>query len=157
MIDLPKTISRAPWYMQGDRTLAKHRPLRAVAAGLGLLTMLFASACSGPGQPHAVDVPLAREALKATMEQWKTGGDLRSVQASGTPVTAQDPDWRAGAKLIDYQILDDGQPEDVNLRVQVKLTLSAPDKGRGKPVEKKASYVVGTSPSVTVYRDVMRR
>jgi hypothetical protein len=119
--------------------------------------MLFASACSGSGQAFAVDVPLARDALKAAMEQWKNGGDLKSVQASGTPVIAQDPEWRAGAKLLDYQILDDGKPEDVNLRVQVKLTLSDSGKDKGKPVEKKASYVVGTSPSVTVYRDVMRR
>ena len=155
MIDLARTISRSPRSIRGDRILSKHRPLRAVAAGLGMLTMLFASACSG--QPRAVDVPLAREALKATMEQWKNGGDIKSVQASGTPVIAQDPDWRAGAKLMDYQILDDGNPENANLRVQVKLTLSTPDKGKGKPVEKKASYVVGTSPSVTVYRDVMRR
>lgn len=156
MIDPTKTISRSPRSIRGDRVFARHRSLRAVAAGLGMLAMLFASACSG--QPRAVNAPLAREALKAAMEQWKNGGDLQSVQASGTPVTAQDPDWRAGAKLIDYQILDDGKPEDVNLRVQVKLTLSTSDtKEKGKPVEKKASYVVGTSPSVTVYRDVMRR
>ena len=54
-------------------------------------------------------------------------------------------------------MVDDGKEEDDNLRVQVKLTLSNLGKDKGKPLEKKASYVVGTSPSVTVYRDIMRR
>ena len=71
-------------------------------------------------------------------------------------MVAQDFEWASGAKLIDYQIVDDGKEEDVNLR-PVKLTLSNVGKDKEKPVEKKASYVVGTSPSVTVFRDIMRR
>jgi hypothetical protein len=164
MIDMIKLmISRSSRSSRGDRDLAGHGSLRAVAAGLGMLAMLFVSGCLGSGQASAVDVPQARDALKAAMEQWKSGGDLKSVELSGTKVVASDPEWAAGAKLIDYQILDDGKSEGVNLRVAVKLTLSNLDKdndkgkGKGKPVEKKASYVVGTSPSVTVYRDVMRR
>ena len=159
MIVMIRTIiAGSPRPPRGDQDSAAQVSRRAFTAGLGTLASLCASSCSGPGQPSAVDVPLARDALKAAMEQWKNGGDLKSVEASGTKVIAQDPDWAAGTKLVDYQILDDGKPEDVNLRVQVKLTLSNPGgKDKGKPIEKKASYVVGTSPSVTVYRDVMRR
>ena len=72
-------------------------------------------------------------------------------------MVAQDFEWAGGAKLIDYQIVDDGKEEDVNLRIPVKLTLKNVGKDKEKPVEKKASYVVGTSPSVTVFRDIMRR
>ena len=72
-------------------------------------------------------------------------------------MVAQDFEWAQGAKLIDYQVVNDGKEEDANLRVQVKLTLSNLGKDKGKPVEKKAWYVVGTSPSVTVFRDIMRR
>jgi hypothetical protein len=164
MIDMIKSmVSRSSRFSRGDRDSRGHRSLRTLAAALGMLTMLFVSACSGLGQASAVDVPQARDALKAAMEQWKSGGDLKSVEVSGTKVAAQDPEWAAGAKLIDYQILDEGKSEGVNLRIAVKLTLSNVNndkdkgKGTGKPVEKKASYVVGTSPSVTVYRDVMRR
>ncbi len=72
-------------------------------------------------------------------------------------MTVQDFDWMAGAKLIDYQIIDDGKAYDANLRVQVKLSLSSPGKASGKATEKKVWYVVGTSPSVTVFRDALRR
>ena len=72
-------------------------------------------------------------------------------------MTVQDFDWAAGAKLIDYQVIDDGKAYDANLRVQVKLTLSNPGKDKGKAAEKTVWYVVGTSPSVTVFRDMLRR
>ncbi len=41
----------------------------------------------------------------------------------------QDFEWESGAKLLDYQLVDDGKPYDANLRVQVKLTLAG---GQGK-------------------------
>ena len=96
---------------------------------------------------------LARESLKIALDHWKKGEDSKTLQASATPMVAKDYEWDAGAKLLDYQILDE-RSEDANLRVQVKITLS--QQGKSKAVEKKASYVVGTSPSVTVFRDIMR-
>jgi hypothetical protein len=75
-------------------------------------------------------------------------------------MTVQDFEWDTGAKLIDYQLLDDGKTEGSNLRVQVKLTtIGEPAKGKkeAKPTEKKASYVVGTSPRLTVFRDILKR
>ncbi len=70
-------------------------------------------------------------------------------------MTAQDFEWASGAKLLDYQILDEGSVEDANLRVRVKITLG--EQGKSKAIEKTASYVVGTSPKVTVFRDILRR
>jgi hypothetical protein len=72
-------------------------------------------------------------------------------------MTVQDFDWEAGARLIDYQVVDDGQAADANLRVRVQLTLSGPGPDRGKTTEKTVWYLVGTSPSVTVFRDMFRR
>jgi len=36
------------------------------------------------------------------------------------PLTVQDFDWEGGAKLIDYQLLGEGQQRDANLSVKVK-------------------------------------
>jgi hypothetical protein len=130
---------------------------RWLAAGLVALAALPMAGCSGYSQARPVDAPRAREALKIALDHWKNGEDPKSLESSSTPMVAQDFEWAQGAKLIDYQIVDDGKEEDVNLRVQVKLTLANPGKDKGKPIEKKASYVVGTSPSVTVFRDIMRR
>ena len=48
-------------------------------------------------------------------------------------MTVQDFDWAGGAKLIDYQIIDDGQAKKTPIcRVQVKLNLKQPGKGQGE-------------------------
>jgi hypothetical protein len=147
--------SFVPRRIEGDASL--YGTLWMLAACLGLLTILFLSGCSGPGQAHAVNPSGAREALTTALEQWKKGEGPKSLESSATPMTVQDLDWAAGAKLIDYQLVDDGKAQDANLLVQVKLTLSDPGKDKGKGAEKKVWYVVGTSPSVTVFRDMLRR
>jgi hypothetical protein len=81
----------------------------------------------------------------------------RSLQSSGTPMTVQDFEWAAGAKLLEYQLIDDGKAYDANLRVQVRLTVSRPGNEKAKQTEKTVWYLVGTSPSVTVFRDMLRR
>jgi hypothetical protein len=138
-----------------DRDRSFFGSLWVALACLGVLSALMLAGCSGTSQAGAVNASLARESLKVALDHWKKGEDSKSLASSGTPITAQDFEWASGAKLLDYQILDDGREEDSNLRVQVKITLGP--QGTSKAVEKKASYVVGTSPSVTVFRDIMKR
>jgi hypothetical protein len=130
---------------------------RLLAAGLAALAALPLSGCWGSSQAHAVDPPRAREALKIALEHWKSGESPRSLQSSSTPMIVQDFDWIGGAKLLDYQILDDGTALDANLSVKVKLILDSPGKKQGKADEKAVWYLVGTSPSVTVFRNMLRR
>jgi hypothetical protein len=137
-----------------DRDRSLYASLWVVAASLGVLSVLMLSGCSGSSRANPVDPSRARESLKIALDHWKNGEDPKSLESSATPMVAKDFEWDAGAKLLDYQVLDERE-EDTNLRVQVKITLGP--QGKGKNVEKKASYVVGTSPSVTVFRDIMRR
>ena len=72
----------------------------------------------------------------------------------------QDFEWDSGAKLLDYQLVDDGKAYDANLRIQVKLTLAGGDAKAApaaKKTEKTVWYLVGTSPKVTVFRDMLRK
>jgi hypothetical protein len=55
----------------------------------------------------------------------------------------------AGSQLVSYEVTGDGKNDDANLRIPVKLTLLT---AQGKEVEKAVSYVVSTSPSLTVFR-----
>jgi hypothetical protein len=156
MFSIKKSMSVAlplPKQHEGDANY--YGTVLMLAACAGLLLAMFLTGCSG-GPSHPVNPSIARESLKTALEQWKKGEGPRSLESSATPMTIQDFDWAAGSKLIDYQILDVGQAKDANLHVQVKLTLSDP-KDKGKPAEKKVWYVVGTSPSVTVFRDALRR
>ena len=126
-----------------------------IVACLGAMLALILPGCSG-ASAHAVDPSRARDALVTALDHWKRGDDLRALASSATPMTVQDFDWQGGAKLIDYQLLSEGQERDANLSVKVKLTL-AHKQGKSKPVEKSVYYLVGTSPSVTVFRDMFKR
>ena len=143
-----------------DRSSTARGSLWMVAACLVVLSALFLPGCSGSSGAYPVNEPQARDALKLALDAWKKGETSRSLASSSSPMTVQDFEWDSGAKLIDYELLDDGKSEGSNLRVQVKLTtLGEPAKGKkeAKPVVKKASYVVGTSPRLTVFRDILKR
>jgi hypothetical protein len=142
-----------------DRNASLYGSLWVVAACLIVLATLLLPGCSNSSSANPVDEPQARDALKTALDAWKNGQTSQSLAASSTPMTVQDFEWDTGSKLIDYQLLNDGKSEGANLRIQVKLTtLGEQVKGKkeAKPAEKKASYVVGTSPRVTVFRDVMK-
>jgi hypothetical protein len=124
-------------------------------ATIGLLAVAFATGCSDPRANTPVDASMARDALKTALESWKRGNDVKSLQASSTPMIVQDFDWMGGMSLIDYRIIDEGQSLDANLSVPVKLTLSG-GKAKKKSLEKTVYYLVGTSPKTTVFRDMFR-
>ncbi|APW63951.1 hypothetical protein [Paludisphaera borealis] len=128
------------------------RSRRSACGALAMLVALSVAGCSG-GVANPVDPDRARVALKSALDHWKSGGDPLSMPTSATPMTVQDLEWQSGAKLVDYEVLGDGEPADANLRVKVKLTLA----GKGKNAEKTVNYLVTTSPAVTVFRDAMRR
>jgi hypothetical protein len=141
--------------MRDGGDLASYRSLGVIFASLVAMMLLAPSGCSS-SSAHAVDTPRAREALRTALDHWKQGDTPRSLSASTSPMTVQDLEWESGVKLIDYQVLDDGQTADANLRVRVKLTTEG-GKGKAKTTGKTVSYLVGTSPSVTVFRDILRR
>lgn len=112
---------------------------------------LAVTGCGGAPQAAAVDAPKARQALETALEGWKKGTPPDALQNGSPPMTVQDLDWTNGFKLVNYQIDEDTKEVDANVRITVKLTLKDP---KGKEVQKQVRYVVGTSPSVTVFREL---
>jgi hypothetical protein len=84
------------------------------------------------------------------MESWKKGDRIDALRSGSPPIVAQDFDWMGGHHLLAYEVTGDGKDDDANLRIPVRLTLRTP---QGKELSKDVSYVVGTSPSLTVFRD----
>ena len=122
---------------------------RSPALAICVAVVLFAG-CSGSQQAAPVDSGRARDALKLALDGWKKG-DLPSALKDGSPsITVQDMDWLAGATLVDYEVAGEGKAVEANLYVPVKLTLRPK---KGKDIRKRVSYVVGTSPILTVFRD----
>ena len=107
--------------------------------------------CSGSHGAGPVDVERAREALRTTLEGWKKGEPPTALNNSTPPITAQDLDWLRGAKLVGYAVDGEGKSVEANLFVPVTLTLKM---ANGKEAKKKVTYVVGTSPYLTVFRSL---
>jgi hypothetical protein len=132
-----------------ERSETGPRSARPRFASLVSLVMI-AAACSCSSRAAPVDAPRAREALKVALDGWKKGDAPASFANALPAMTVQDLDWMGGARLLDYQLDGDGKETGPNLHVPVGLTIQTP---QGKEVKKKVSYIVGTSPILTVFRE----
>ncbi len=150
MIAHSYSFARPTSSTQGDGRLTASGTLGALLAALAAIVAMALPGCSA-SSAHSVQPDRARVALESALDAWKQGQSPEAFERSGSSMVVQDLDWSAGAKLVGHQILDDGEPADANLRINVKLTLEK----KGKPVEKTVRYLVTTSPSVTIFRDVM--
>jgi hypothetical protein len=120
-------------------------------AAMSLAAAAMLAGCSATERAAPVDASRARDALKTALDGWKKGDTPDVMKDSSPPITVQDFDWMAGARLVDYQVDGDGREADTNLYIPVKLTLRTK---QGKEIKKKVSYVVATSPRLMVFRDV---
>ena len=105
--------------------------------------------CSRPPWAGTVDADRAGEALKTALDVWKKGDTPDALKNNTPAITAQDLDWLGGAKLVNYEVTGEGKAVESSLYVPVTLTLAPP---KGKEVKKKVTYVVSTSPYLSVFR-----
>ncbi len=123
--------------------------LRLILPALILVTL--AGCSEGPVKPANVDPSLARESLKTVLETWKKGEKPAKLASSSPAIVVQDMDWEAGSTLTAYQIEGEGKSDTANLLVPVNVTVR--DK-KGKETKKTVTYIVSTSPTITVFRDI---
>ena len=114
-----------------------------------LLACLALTACGGPKFPPETDAAKGRELLKNVLDSWKNGGRPEDLKEATPSVVASDPDWKAGCRLVGYEIAPEDRRAGVDLLVSVKLQLTRPD---GKPQEKKVNFAVGFGSSTVVLR-----
>jgi hypothetical protein len=117
-----------------------------------MLVLLLLVGCeTGPRKAGAVDAKLARKALETTLNTWKRGEEPKSLRAATPAIIAQDRDWEAGRKLVDYQLVGEGMDDTANLRYPVKLTIR---NEKGTAISLDVIYVIGTDPVITVFREI---
>lgn len=124
---------------------------RAPLAWLTAASLLLVGC--GPSHRTAapVNVDTARQTLQSVLESWQKGESLESWRQHDPEVVIQDMDWSAGAKLKEFEILDAGDARDANLHCRVKLVFDGSAQGKK---QQEVTYVVGTDPVLTVFRDV---
>jgi hypothetical protein len=128
--------------------------LRSLATAVILSSTLLSSGC-GPDRVQKqapVNVTVAESTLVKVLDAWKSGQKPDELAKQSPKIVAQDMDWVMGAKLADYKVTGNNVPKDANLISEVELNLVAPD---GKEKKKTVKYIVGTSPVLTVFRQMM--
>lgn len=117
---------------------------------IGCASFAISGCGGGAYQSAPVNAAKARETLETTLDAWKSGDPADEMQDQSPAIVVQDFDWQGGAKLASYEILEDDKEVNANLVVKVKLKLQ--DK-TGNKFEKTVTYLVGTAPTLTVFRD----
>lgn len=119
------------------------RSLMITLMGLSIAAVFGCSRI--PSKAGPVSPEKARAALKTTLDAWQAGKTAESLAQESPAIIAQDLDWLQGKKLKSYKVLRDTE-QDANLRVEVEIQLDGSDSPR------KAVYIVGTDPKLTVFR-----
>ena len=114
-------------------------------------TLLFATGCQNAATEHRVDGMLARKNLETVLEGWKSGEQPNAWRTKSPEIVVQDIDWMTGAKLLAYEIIEEGKLVDANMHCKVKLMLEDGNQNRN---EKNVTYLIGTSPICTVFRSM---
>jgi hypothetical protein len=113
---------------------------------------IIASGCSRlPGPNEPVNADKARDTLKTALESWKKGDPSTALEKASPPIYIIDPDWQAGAKLTDYEILGPGEEKDAQLYAKVRLVLRD---ASGKDSKREVTFMIATAPNVTVARKI---
>jgi hypothetical protein len=115
------------------------------------LLLVIGSGCGPEIQNAPVDADKARATLRTALESWKKGEPATALQNLSPPIYIIDQEWQAGAKLISYEMIGDGEEKDANLFCKVKLTTRT---SAGKEVQQEVTFVVSTAPNLTVTRKI---
>ncbi|MFO0819927.1 MAG: hypothetical protein U1A77_18405 [Pirellulales bacterium] len=130
---------------------------RSRAWGFVLLSFVtFALLTSGCGETGGVrlkvDPELARESLTTFLETWSRGDKRESLEQASPKIIGRDPLWEEGAKLTEFK-LGSETSDGANLHVQVELMVTTGEGATGSPTSHKLTYVVSTSPAITIFRN----
>lgn len=98
--------------------------------------------CSQGDTPsHSLDQDLARTSIQKAMQSWVDGKTPKDLQPE---IVVGDPDWQQGKKLVSFEIEQDKETSDgSNLHIVVKQKFDESDSD--------VTYIVGTSPVVTIF------
>jgi hypothetical protein len=113
------------------------------------LSLSFLSGCGRRSLPSTADPTVARQSLQTMLDSWQRGEPAEKLKDRTPAIVAIDDDWKAGLRLSKYQVKDPDVPHGVAVRSSVVLSLQD---GSGKTFEKEATYIIGTTPKITIAR-----
>lgn len=104
--------------------------------------------CDSSAPVHNAQIASELDVLREGLESWKGGGTPASLEASANSIQFVDPDWKAGAKLVEYRIVKLAGEEDGETVCNVTLKLDV----KGKQTDRQVVYRVTSNPKWSVSR-----
>ncbi|WP_373653550.1 MULTISPECIES: hypothetical protein [unclassified Schlesneria] len=114
--------------------------------GLGWVLLVCAAVgCGQSGRTYVLDEELARSSLEDALQAWVDGQTPEDLQPT---IIMGDQGWAEGRKLGSFEILPDEETTDgSNLYIRVKRKFADDN----RTMESKVTYIVGTSPAITIF------
>ena len=115
---------------------------RLPLCGLLHVLLLFAlCGCSQETPSHALDQDLARASIQKAMQAWVEGKTPKDLSPE---IVVGDQSWEQGKKLLSFEIVSTEETSDgSNLHIPVKQKFESS--------ESEVTYIVGTSPVITIF------
>ena len=121
-----------------------------------VVVLLFVGLVAGCGETGGVnlkvDPDLAKRSLTSFLETWSRGEKLEALEKANPRIIGRDPLWESGSKLNEYKIGKETS-DGANLHIQVELKVAPEGDASEATTTQSVTYIVGTSPVITVFRD----
>jgi hypothetical protein len=103
----------------------------------------------GPTAEPAVEPADAGAQLRAVLDAWKAGQPHAALEARSPPVVFNEPLWRDGATLLEYEM---GEVELHGRQGRCTVRLKGKD-AAGKEFDRRLGYLIDTRPRVVIGRE----
>jgi hypothetical protein len=112
----------------------------------GVMALCLTVGCARTARDLKLDSELARASLEQALSAWSAGKQPAELRPA---ITMRDQSWDAGRALVSYTVLTaDERSDGTNLYVPVTRELRD---ARGKVSRSTLTYIVGTSPMITIF------
>lgn len=115
----------------------------------GALSLCFLLGC-GRSAVEPADLEQAGPALRTALEVWKDGKSQEELANHHPSILMNEDDWRMGKRLLDFKMEDRGSLSGRQVVWHVQIKLQDPS---GKTEDRRATYVVDTTPRIVIVRD----
>jgi hypothetical protein len=114
------------------------RPCQLLYAALTLAALLAQGCGKRSGRPPSEK---AERAVEEFLESWSKGEPPDKFAGTHPKISATDPDWKAGYRLLSFLSVESRQSQQEPPRFRCRFALSLRDR-KGKAVEKDVVYEV---------------
>lgn len=120
------------------------------AGVFAIILCLGVFGCGGSLEAPA-DPLKGEEAVRTAFGSWKRGAVPATLQSQRPPIYLNEPEWIAGNRLLDFEIVEPLEPYGRQLRCAVKIAVQ--NAKTGAKMQRRIGYQVETNPAFVIVRE----